>query len=48
MGRSLFEYIVDYAKTEGELIVWEFNKDAIKFYGSMGISVRNRRMELNL
>ncbi|WP_346962231.1 GNAT family N-acetyltransferase [Clostridium sp.] len=52
IGRLLFEYIVDYAKTEEalslQLIVWEFNKDAIKFYESLGMSVRNRRMELNL
>jgi ribosomal protein S18 acetylase RimI-like enzyme len=52
IGRLLFEYIVDYAKTEGslslQLIVWEFNKNAIKFYESLGMSVRNRRMELDL
>ncbi|WP_346914549.1 GNAT family N-acetyltransferase [Clostridium sp.] len=52
IGRLLFEYIVDYAKTEEalslQLIVWEFNKEAIKFYEALGMSVRNRRMELNL
>ncbi|WP_346870612.1 GNAT family N-acetyltransferase [Clostridium sp. UBA5119] len=52
IGRLLFDYVVSYAKSEGalslQLIVWEFNKDAIKFYESLGMSVRNRRMELNL
>ena len=52
IGRFLFQHIVDYAKTEGasslQLVVWEFNKDAIKFYEALGMSARNRRMELNL
>lgn len=52
IGRLLFEYVIDYAKTEGalsiQLVVWEFNKDAIKFYEALGMSTRNRRMELNL
>ena len=52
IGRFLFQYIVDYSKTEGasslQLVVWEFNKDAIKFYETLGMSTRNRRMELNL
>ncbi|MCT4595883.1 MAG: GNAT family N-acetyltransferase [Anaeromicrobium sp.] len=52
IGRLLFKYIIDYAKTEGatslQLVVWEFNKDAIKFYETMGMSTRNRKIELNL
>jgi ribosomal protein S18 acetylase RimI-like enzyme len=52
IGRMLFEYILDCAKTEGvssiQLVVWEFNKDAIEFYESLGMSTRNRRMELNI
>lgn len=52
IGRLLFQYIVDYAKTEDasslQLVVGEFNKDAIKFYETMGMSTRNRKMELNL
>jgi ribosomal protein S18 acetylase RimI-like enzyme len=52
IGRFLFQYIVDYSKIEGasslQLAVWEFNKDAIKFYETLGMSTRNRRMELNL
>lgn len=52
IGKLLFEYVKDYAKSQGalslQLIVWEFNKNAIKFYEAMGMSTRNRRMELNL
>ena len=52
IGRLLFNYIKEYAKTADaaslQLNVWEFNKDAIKFYEAMGMSTRNRRMELNL
>ena len=52
IGRLLFEHIVGYAKTEGisslQLVVWEFNKNAIEFYQSLGMKTRNRRMELNL
>jgi diamine N-acetyltransferase len=52
IGRLLFQHIVNYAKTEGaltiQLLVWEFNEDAIKFYEAMGMSTRNRRMELTL
>lgn len=52
IGRLLFQHIVDYAKAEEasslQLSVWQFNEDAIKFYETMGMSTRNRRMELNL
>jgi len=52
IGRLLFNHIEDYAKSEGassiQLNVWEFNENAIKFYESMGMSTRSRRMELNL
>lgn len=52
IGRLLFKNIIDYAKAEGasslQLVVWEFNKDAINFYKKMGLSTRNRRMEMNL
>lgn len=52
IGKLLFKYIVDYAKLEGtsslQLSVWEFNQDAVKFYEALGMSTRNRRMELNL
>jgi Acetyltransferase (GNAT) family. len=48
----LFKHIVDYAKKSGadvlELTVWEFNSDAIKFYESLGMTTKNRRMELKI
>lgn len=51
IGKLLFNHIVDYAKAENatslQLNVWEFNKDAIKFYEQLGMSTRNRRMEFN-
>jgi len=52
IGRLLFSHIVDYAKVENatslQLNAWEFNKEAVKFYEAMGMSTRNRRMEINL
>lgn len=52
IGRLLFDYILDYVKSENatslQLNVWEFNKEAIGFYEAMGMSTRNRRMEINL
>ena len=52
IGRLLFNHIVEYAKAENatslQLNVWEFNEDAIKFYETMGMCTRNRRMEVNL
>ena len=52
IGKLLFNHIVDYAKSEDvssiQLTVSEFNKNAIKFYESLGMSTRNRKMELNL
>ncbi|MEG6567611.1 GNAT family N-acetyltransferase [Thermoanaerobacterium saccharolyticum] len=52
LGRMLFRHIVDYAKKSGadalELTVWEFNSDAIKFYENLGMTTKNRRMELKI
>lgn len=52
IGRLLFEHVKNYAKLKGalslQLVVWEFNNNAIKFYEAMGMSTRNRRMELDL
>ena len=52
IGKLLFQHIIDYAKSEGasslQLSVWEFNQDAINFYKVVGMSMRNRKMELNL
>ena len=48
----LFNYIVEYSKAVSasslQLVVWEFNKDAMEFYEAMGMSTRYRKMELNL
>ncbi|MGF3104057.1 N-acetyltransferase family protein [Rossellomorea sp. DUT-2] len=52
LGRIFFEKIVEYAKnTEAdslELGVWEFNENAIKFYESMNLKTKMRRMEIEL
>lgn len=52
VGKLLFDFILDYAKSEGvssiHLTVSEFNKKAIKFYEQSGMSTRNRKMELTL
>lgn len=52
IGKLLFEHIVNFAKQKGvssiRLNVWEFNKAAFKFYKKMGMSTRNRMMELEL
>lgn len=52
IGKMMFNHLVTYAKSKKvdslQLNVWEFNKAAIKFYEAMGMSTRNRRMELNL
>ncbi|WP_211748551.1 GNAT family N-acetyltransferase [Paenibacillus sp. Marseille-Q4541] len=51
-GRHLLEYIFHYAKENGsesvELGVLEFNTEAIRFYESMGMQTRSRRMEIRL
>ena len=52
IGKLLFQHIVDHAKSQGvsslQLSVWEFNQDAINFYEAVGMSMRNRKMELKL
>jgi Acetyltransferases len=52
IGEKLFKYIKEYGKAVGahslELSVWEFNKGAISFYDKMGMSTKNRRMEIKL
>lgn len=52
IGKIIFKYIVNYSKEVGassiQLNVWEFNEDAIKFYESLGMTIRNRRMEIDL
>jgi diamine N-acetyltransferase len=50
IGKALMEYAIAYAKGINadtlELNVAEFNLDAIRLYESMGMTTRNRRMEL--
>lgn len=52
IGRMLFEYAKTYAKSidahSVELKVWEFNQDAVEFYKSLGMSTKNRMMEIKL
>jgi ribosomal protein S18 acetylase RimI-like enzyme len=52
IGKTLFEYAKTYAKSidaqSVELKVWEFNQDAVKFYEGLGMSTRNRMMEIKL
>ena len=51
-GAQLFDYLKEYAKEQGatslQLTVWEFNEPAKAFYEKMGMSTRNRRLELPL
>lgn len=52
VGKKLFNYIMDYARLEKvasiQLTVSEFNKAAISFYENIGMTTRNRKMELKL
>lgn len=52
IGKRLFNYIAEYGRRVGahslELSVWEFNKPAMDFYNKMGMSTKNRRMEIKL
>jgi diamine N-acetyltransferase len=52
IGRRFFERIVAFAKEieadSLELGVWEFNESAIKFYESMNLKTKIRRMEIEL
>ena len=49
IGRSLYEYLVNKAKNDNadaiELNVWAFNNAALKFYESLGMSVKNMKLE---
>ena len=49
IAKKLFEYLSLKAKENNidsiELNVWSFNSDAIKFYESMGMNIKNIRME---
>jgi diamine N-acetyltransferase len=52
MGRIFFEKVLEFAKNieadSLELGVWEFNENAIKFYESMNLKTKMRRMEIDL
>ncbi|WP_240628720.1 GNAT family N-acetyltransferase [Bacillus salacetis] len=52
LGKLFFEKIVEFAQKEKadslELSVWEFNEGAIKFYESMNLRTKSRRMEIDL
>jgi ribosomal protein S18 acetylase RimI-like enzyme len=52
IGKKLFEEVKRFAKENNakniELSVWEFNKDAIKFYEKMGMKIRTIRMEYKI
>ena len=52
VGKALFEYVRDYAKTIGckniTLNVWEGNEAALSFYRNMGMKVQKTTMEVIL
>ena len=52
VGKSLFEFIRDYAKSEGfyniTLNVWSCNPGALKFYEAMGMEPQKIGMEMVL
>ena len=52
IGKKLFEEIKTYSKENGinfiELMVWEFNENARKFYENMGMKIRINRMEYKI
>lgn len=49
IGRTLYEYVLDFAKKSGcynvTLNVWSCNESAMKFYQSLGMSVQKLGME---
>ncbi len=50
IGKALFRYAIDYSKAIGcynlTLNVWEFNKDARRFYESMGLVPQRTILEM--
>jgi diamine N-acetyltransferase len=52
LGKIFFGKILEFAKDieadSLELGVWEFNKNAIKFYESMNLKTKMRRMAIDL
>lgn len=49
IGKKLYDKMFEFAKEMNvdsiELMVWGFNKNAIKFYENLGMSVKNLRFE---
>lgn len=49
IGKKLYNYLKEQASKENidaiELNVWSFNESAIKFYESLGMSVKNLKLE---
>jgi len=52
IGKKLFDKVKIYGKEINakniELMVWDFNKDAINFYEKMGMKTRIKRMEYKM
>ena len=52
IGKQLYNYLEEKAIKEGidaiELNVWAFNKTALEFYQSLGMSVKNLKLEKQL
>jgi len=52
VGRTLMNGVFDFARSLGydrvELNVWEFNKSALLFYESLGMTTQKRQMEIKL
>ena len=49
IGKALYEHLLNIAKSDKidsiELNVWAFNKSALKFYESLGMTVKNMKLE---
>lgn len=49
IGKSLYNQIFEIGKSKNidsvELMVWSFNKNAIKFYEKIGMNIKNLRFE---
>lgn len=49
IGKKLYDYVLDYAKTQGcynvTLNVWSDNKNAFEFYEKMGMHIQKYGME---
>lgn len=52
VGKALYEYVLDYAKSLGcnniTLNVWDGNEPALRFYRNMGMRVQKTTMEILL